>query len=112
MTTVQIAKYTADILNALPTDVELGETGESYIYEDYDGNVIASVYLGSSLSLDPCGRYHHILSPNGVTQRCIAFWESLERQIEKRGLSLTSGEGDPLDTYVERWLRDSDKELN
>jgi hypothetical protein len=59
------------------------------------------VYIGSALSLDPCGRYHHMLSPNSQpTKRCEDFWESLERQLERRGLSLTSGEGDALDQYA------------
>ena len=58
------------------------------------------VFLGTVFALDPCGRYHHMLSPNGYTQKCGRFWESLERQLEKRGLWLASGEGDPCDQFA------------
>ena len=93
----------ADIL-ALPTTAPTnGET----VYDDGEGNILASFYLGSTLSLDPCGRYHHFLSPNGLTARCERYWENLERAAEELGLSITSGEGDPCDVFVVRWLRDS-----
>jgi hypothetical protein len=70
-----------------------------------------SIYLGTATSLDPCGRYHHMLSPNGSTKRCEAYWESLERQLEKRGLSLTSGDGDALDQYAVE-MRDIEDRTN
>lgn len=106
-TTVQIAKDAAETLRAVPTDAQVDtEYGDAYVYEDMGGNVIASLYLGSYLHLDPCGRYHHMLSPNGATRRCEDFWDSLERQLDKRGLGMEGGEGDPADIYVTRWLRD------
>ena len=58
-----------------------------------------SVYIGSFLSLDPCGRYHHVLSPNGVTKNCMQFWESLDKVASQLGGWIESGEGDPLDQY-------------
>ncbi len=58
-----------------------------------------SVYIGSFISLDPCGRYHHIISPNGVTNRCIAFWERLDKTADELGGWIESGEGDPTDIY-------------
>ena len=58
------------------------------------------IFLGTVFALDPCGRYHHMLSPNGLTAKCERFWESLERQLEKRGMWLESGEGDPCDQYA------------
>lgn len=56
-------------------------------------------YIGSSLSLDPCGRYHHIFSPNGVTKRCERYWENLEAAASELGGWIESGEGDSLDTF-------------
>jgi hypothetical protein len=64
-----------------------------------DGNEYLATYIGSYLSLDPCGRYHHILSLNGVTSRCEAYWESLEKAATRLGGWIESGEGDPLDQY-------------
>lgn len=75
-----------------------------------DGQEVRSVYLGSYMALDPCGRYHHALSENGSTARCAAFWESLERQLERRGLSLGSGEGDPTDIFAEEYREKSEDE--
>ena len=56
-------------------------------------------YIGRYMSLDPCGRYHHILSPNNVTQRCINYWERLEAAAYNAGGWIQSGEGDPTDIF-------------
>ena len=104
MSTVQIAKWAADRLNKIPEDAPV----DGMDVHVRDGNVETSVFLGSTYGLDPCGRYHHMLSPNGVTQRCEQFWESLERQLEKRGLWL-DGEDDMAIRAV-RWLRDANDE--
>jgi len=88
MSTVQLAKWAA-------REIESAE----WETVDFDRQE-RMVYLGSVFALDPCGRYHHMLSPNGYTNRCGRFWESLERQLEKRGLWLASGEGDPCDQYA------------
>lgn len=113
MTTVQTAMYAKQVLGGIPEDAPLGEYGRAYVYDDGQGNVVASLYLGSTTYLDPCGRYHHaVISPNGLTDRCVRFWESLERQLERRGLSLTSGEGSGDDNFAERWLRDSADEID
>jgi hypothetical protein len=58
-----------------------------------------SVYLGSFMSLDPCGRYHHAISPNGVTNRCMAYWKRLDRAAYEAGGWIESGEGDPTDVF-------------
>ena len=115
MTTTQIAKWAKEQFAALDLeqmarDIKTADKydsfnqGNVYYGRSTDGDsaytVEARVYLGSSLGLDPCGRYHHMLSPNGVTSRCIAFWDSLERQVEARGMWLTCGDGDPLDQFA------------
>lgn len=66
---------------------------------DMEGNPIRSIYLGSFMSLDPCGRYHHAISPNGLTQKCLNFWESLDHAADKLNGWIESGEGDPTDIY-------------
>jgi hypothetical protein len=58
-----------------------------------------SVYIGSYMTLDPCGRYHHCLSLNGANSRCEAFWEALEKAADRLGGWIESGEGDPTDIY-------------
>jgi hypothetical protein len=68
--------------------------------QDMEGNDIQSVYISSFLTLDPCGRYHHAISPNGLTQRCINYWESLDKAAYKLGCWIESGEGDPTDIFL------------
>lgn len=57
-------------------------------------------FLGTYMYLDPCGRYHHILSPNGVTKKCISFWERLEKACDSLNMWLEEGEGDPCDIFI------------
>jgi hypothetical protein len=66
---------------------------------DMDNNEIQSVYLGSFSTMDPCGRYHHCISPNGLTPRCMNYWGSLDKAASKLNGRIESGEGDPLDIY-------------
>lgn len=69
-------------------------------FESFDGESdYQGIYLGSYMSLDPCGRYHHCLSPNGATDRCERFWEALERAADRLGGWIESGEGDPTDIF-------------
>lgn len=56
-------------------------------------------YLGSYMSLDPCGRYHHCLSPNSATDRCERFWEAIEEAASRLGGWIEGGEGDPTDIF-------------
>jgi hypothetical protein len=70
------------------------------VYDRYSEGWHMSQYVGSYLSLDPCGKYHHVISPNGVTTECIAFWDSINEIAENEFNGwLESGEGDPLDQY-------------
>lgn len=68
---------------------------------DDEGRTFKSIYLGSFMMLDPCGKYHHMISPNGITERCSQFWESLEKVAEELHGTISSGEGDPTDIYFE-----------
>ena len=76
--------------------------------EDMEGNAIKSAYLGSYMSMDPCGRYHHCLSPNGATSKCERFWESMEAVADELGACIESGEGDPTDIYITQAFEYSD----
>lgn len=58
-----------------------------------------TIHLGSFMSMDPCERYHHILSPNGATKTCENYWERLDEAAESLGGWIESGEGDPTDIY-------------
>jgi len=69
--------------------------------ENMDGEKILSQYLGSYMSMDPCGKYHHCLSPNDVGEECIQYWENLEKAADNLGGWITSGEGDPTDIFFE-----------
>lgn len=81
---------------------------ERFYRQDRDGEEYASLYLGSVLSLDPCGRYHHVLSPNGATMRCIRYWENLEETAEELGAWIETGEGDACNVYLCRAAREDD----
>jgi hypothetical protein len=70
------------------------------IVEDMWGNKVRSLYLGTYMALDPCGRYHNIFSPNGATSKCERFWENLETVANDLGLMIESGEGDPCDIFL------------
>lgn len=63
-----------------------------------DGEYL-SYFLGSYLSLDPCGRYHHVLSLNGVTKKCENYWQRLEKAADEVGGWISSGEGNALDIF-------------
>ncbi|MBW1953645.1 MAG: hypothetical protein JRI66_11280 [Deltaproteobacteria bacterium] len=80
-------------------DLLRGYLGRMVLTVDYEGRPYWSAYIGSYMSLDPCGRYHHVLSPNGASARCERYWEALERAAEKLGGWIESGEGDPTDIY-------------
>ena len=66
--------------------------------DDEDEQYVSN-YLGSTFSLDPCGKYHHMLSPNGVTKTCEKFWENLSQAAEDLGGWIESGEGDACDIF-------------
>jgi hypothetical protein len=74
-------------------------SGDGKVCNPEDSEKYVSVYLGSFMSLDPCGRYHHCNSPNGLTNKCVAFWRRLESAALCAGGCIDSGEGDPTDIY-------------
>lgn len=73
----------------------------------WDESKYQTVYLGSFMYLDPCGRYHHILSPNGITSKCERFWENLDSIAESMNMWIETGEGDPTDIFLCRNLPES-----
>lgn len=68
--------------------------------QDYDENEYYSIYLGSFLSLDPCGKYHHLLSLNGIKKSCENFWERFNECAESLNCWISSSEGDELDVLL------------
>ena len=66
-----------------------------------DDGTFKRVDVGSFMSLDPCGRYHHVLSPNGITPDCERFWESLEKVAGRLNGWVSNGEGDPTEIFFE-----------
>jgi hypothetical protein len=74
--------------------------------EDYeDSNPFEAYYLGSSLSLDPCGKYHHVLSPNGITPKCERFWNNLESVCNELNVWTDSLNEDGLDVFLCRNIK-------
>jgi hypothetical protein len=68
-----------------------------------------SNYLGTYMSLDPCGKYHHFLSPNGVTKKCEQFWSSMDKAAQSLDMWIQSGEGDPCDIFLCKNIEETDK---
>lgn len=90
----------AGLLRNLPT--RAGDYGDAVVYDDGAGNLIARAFVGTVMSLDPCGRFHPLLAPSSPTEDCEAFWADLEDDLNARGIALMAGEGDPCDLFVER----------
>lgn len=61
------------------------------------------IYLGTVFALDPCGKYHHLISPNEITPECEAFWEDLEAALAEAGFSLQNGEGSATDVFAVKY---------
>lgn len=68
-------------------------------------------FIGSYMAVDPCGRYHHCLSPNGVTKRCTHFWTALEDVADELKMWIESGEGNATDIYLCRPLTPDEETL-
>jgi hypothetical protein len=86
--------------------LELNSGNETLSLSDDKDGIIAARFLGSYLSLDPCGRYHHMLSPNGITNRCQRFWENMEESAEELGAWIESGQCDSLDIFLSWYVTD------
>ena len=59
-----------------------------------------STYLGTVQTLDPCGRYHHVLSPNGATTECERFWANLEAAAASLNAWTEAGDSDGCDIFL------------
>lgn len=70
-----------------------------------DDEKVDSYYLGSYMSLDPCGKYHCILSNNDMTAECNLYWETLEQVAEELDCWITSGENDPTDIFLMKFSK-------
>lgn len=80
-----------------------GNMDTYHMDEDNSGSIIQSIFIGTYMHLDPCGRYHHLLSPNGVSQKCITYWERLDKAAEEIGCWLSAGDnGDLCDMFLNR----------
>jgi len=64
------------------------------------GNGRLSAYLGSVLALDPCGKYHDLLSPNGPLSDCERYWQTLTSVACELGCTIETGENDSCDIYL------------
>jgi len=67
-----------------------------------DGEKFKVAYVGSVLYIDPCGKYHSVLT--GAPQECIDFWDDLETAVEDRDAWIECGEDDLVDLFVWRSL--------
>jgi hypothetical protein len=64
------------------------------------GDEYIGVYLGSYMNLDPCGRFHHAFSPNGMTKKCERYWENLESVAIEFNCWIEPSDGDPTDIFL------------
>lgn len=63
-------------------------------------------FLGTVFSLVPSGKYYAPFARSNVTEEegddDAAWYEAVEEELEKRGLYLCHGEGDPCDLFAGR----------
>lgn len=71
------------------------------IYSENSSIKCKSVYLGSYMSLDPCGKYHHMLSPNNITDMCEDFWSNIIKIAQELNGDIVFGESDSTDVYFQ-----------
>ena len=84
-----------------PEDFEPYEINGKIIFEGADPEENYQMnFLGSYMSLDPCGKYHHSLSPNGVTKKCANYWNNMEKACNELDMWLEPGEGDGCDIFL------------
>ena len=76
-------------------------------FETMEGNV-RGIFLGSFMSLDPCGRYHHFLSPNGLTEECEEFWETLHEAANEADGWIGDSDGDACDVFFYMGVEDDE----
>jgi hypothetical protein len=67
---------------------------------DMEGAEYECYCLGSFMDLDPCGRFHCTISPNGITKRCERYWDNMESVASELGCWIEPGEGDPTDIFL------------
>jgi hypothetical protein len=82
---------------------------QSNVYEDDDGNMVGSCYIGSILSLAPSGKYYTFWTSNQTAKDVIkdeAFFKALEELADKNDMYLSSGEGDLCDLYLQATIAD------
>lgn len=66
------------------------------------------VYIGTVMSVDPCGRYHHFLCDNpDESQYCYEFWEALYELIDNSEDLIELPSDDPCDFIVARRIGES-----
>lgn len=92
--------YEKEITKSINEDLSDIIVNASFEILDTDNGTYESCYLGSWMSLDPCGRYHHFISPNGITKKCEIFWKVLDEVASKLGCWIDNGEFDPTDIYL------------
>lgn len=76
---------------------------ETFTYDDDLKSYVRQIYIGTVFSWVPSGKYYAPWSTN-VTEAEVekdqAWFDTVTEDLAKRGLFLTSGEGDPCDLFV------------
>jgi hypothetical protein len=80
------------------------EKNEFYQYEE-DGEEYEQLFLGSFMSLDPCGKFHCMLVPNEPTKKCDRYWYNLNKAAEELGGWLGDSNGDFCDVMFNRFVK-------
>ncbi len=72
-------------------------------YDDEDGNLVGSVFLGTVFALYPSGKYYTPWACSNVTEdeadADAEYAELLEAEADAAGGWVESGEGDPCDIF-------------
>ena len=84
---------------AIILEMEVADT-----VEDFDGNKIKSIYLGTCFDLLPSGKYYTPWANSNVSEEEAnqdeEWYNEVEERLSAMGMYLESGEGDPCDLYI------------
>lgn len=76
---------------------------EDWVFRSELGAHVRQIFIGTCFALTPSGKYYMPWTTNASeeeAERDQEWFDTVETALEKRGMFLTSGEGDPCDLLV------------
>ena len=103
----EIREYAKDIVN------DVKENGDwSEPYEDENGEMIQSCFIGTVMALAPSGKYYMPWCTNQTEDdedKDSIFYNALEEYASDAGFFTFNGDGDPCDMFIGKFTEDSEE---